>query len=493
MVTIKSSVISFLMFYNIRFCLCFIYSSRLLSSLQPTDSFYNHTQDQDRQDRRHNWHRINNGYQSNLSQPSKSKKQTAKVSALPVIVMSLHALRNDQWYIWTLISASSTIGILAEKTKVGAVLSSPLVTMGISLILCNIGLIPAKSPVYSIVMKILVPLAVPLLLLDADIRKCLKYTGTLLKAFIIGSIGSILGTFMAYLLVPMRSIAGSPLIASAICARHIGGAVNFVAVADILKISPDLVAAALAADNVIVAFYFAFLFAISIPSTLEHPHKKPSDQISTPTTNNSIEIDVIKIDSEMKVEEKTASSSSASPRTFNEVSIATISSALTLALALTLLSNISSQLLQGISPLLLVSLLAVAYATIFPNLSNSISQSGGILGVIFMQLFFSVTGAMGHIPTVFRIAPALFVHSFVQISIHFLFTILVGRRLQIPFKELLLASNANVGGPTTAAAMASNKKWNALILPSLLTGVFGYAIATAVGVIMSKLLLRLPA
>lgn len=100
---------------------------------------------------------------------------------------------------------------------------------------------------------------------------------------------------------------------------------------------------------------------------------------------------------------------------------------------------------------------------------------------------------MGHIPTVFRIAPALFVHSFVQISIHFLFTILVGRRLQIPFKELLLASNANVGGPTTAAAMASNKKWNALILPSLLTGVFGYAIATAVGVIMSKLLLRLPA
>ena len=42
---------------------------------------------------------------------------------------------------------------------------------------------------------------------------------------------------------------------------------NFVSVSEILGVSPDLVAAAIAADNLIVAVYFSFLFVISAPST----------------------------------------------------------------------------------------------------------------------------------------------------------------------------------------------------------------------------------
>jgi uncharacterized membrane protein len=56
----------------------------------------------------------------------------------------------------------------------------------------------------------------------------------------------------------------------------------------------------------------------------------------------------------------------------------------------------------------------------------------------------------------------------------------------------VLASNANVGGPTTAAAMASNKKWKELVLPALLTGIFGYAIATGLGVLISRILPIIP-
>lgn len=56
---------------------------------------------------------------------------------------------------------------------------------------------------------------------------------------------------------------------------------------------------------------------------------------------------------------------------------------------------------------------------------------------------------MGHIPTVIKIAPMLLVHTTVQITCHFLFTMGVGKLFKIPFRELVLASNANVGGPTT--------------------------------------------
>jgi uncharacterized membrane protein len=72
--------------------------------------------------------------------------------------------------------------------------------------------------------------------------------------------------------------------------------------------------------------------------------------------------------------------------------------------------------------------------------------------------------------------------------VHFAFSIGIGKMLKIPFREIVLASNANVGGPTTAAGMASSKRWKDLVLPALLTGVFGYAIATAVGLLVAKLL-----
>lgn len=101
-------------------------------------------------------------------------------------------------------------------------------------------------------------------------------------------------------------------------------------------------------------------------------------------------------------------------------------------------------------------------------------------------MFFAVTGASGHISAVLRFGPGVFMHTSVQVIVHFIVAVGLGRLLKLPFKEIALASNANVGGPTTAAAMATSKRWNALILPALLTGVFGYAIATAVGVAIMR-------
>jgi uncharacterized membrane protein len=51
----------------------------------------------------------------------------------------------------------------------------------------------------------------------------------------------------------------------------------------------------------------------------------------------------------------------------------------------------------------------------------------------------------------------------VQIIVHYAFLIGTGRLLKLPYRELLLASNANVGGPTTAAAMAASKQWKTLV------------------------------
>ena len=65
---------------------------------------------------------------------------------------------------------------------------------------------------------------------------------------------------------------------------QIGGAVNFIAVSDILQTSPELIAAALAADNVVIALYFAFLFAIS-KSGETTPEKVLDKSITQGNTN----------------------------------------------------------------------------------------------------------------------------------------------------------------------------------------------------------------
>ena len=52
-------------------------------------------------------------------------------------------------------------------------------------------------------------------------------------------------------------------VAAALGARHIGGAVNYVGVAETLGISGSAQAAGLAADNLVCAAYFAVIFHLA--------------------------------------------------------------------------------------------------------------------------------------------------------------------------------------------------------------------------------------
>jgi uncharacterized membrane protein len=49
------------------------------------------------------------------------------------------------------------------------------------------GLVAADAPAYRVVYDYLLPLAVPLLLFTADLRRVLRSTGALLLAFLLGS------------------------------------------------------------------------------------------------------------------------------------------------------------------------------------------------------------------------------------------------------------------------------------------------------------------
>ena len=51
-----------------------------------------------------------------------------------------------------------------------------------------------------------------------------------------------------------------------------------------------------------------------------------------------------------------------------------------------------------------------------------------------------------------------------------------------------MASLANIGGPTGAAAIAVSKGWTKLVGPSILVGTLGYVIGTYLGLLVGNIL-----
>lgn len=375
----------------------------------------------------------NNGNQTSFLSPQKNPNLIrSSVTVRSNLILNFPLISpTDPWGMWTALFATGAFGIWSERTKIGSALSGALVSTLVGLAASNLGIISCESPAYSIVLKFLLPLAVPLLLFRADLRRVIQSTGTLLLAFLLGSVATTVGTVLAYMMVPMRALGqDSWKIAAALMGRHIGGAVNYVAISDALGVSPSVLAAGLAADNVICAVYFTSLFALA--------SKIPAE--------SSASIDGSGMDS--------------GSESGNKLPVLQTATALAVSFAICKAGEYITKFFAipgGILPA--VTAIVVILATAFPTQFNHLAPSGEALALILMQIFFAVVGASGNVWNVINTAPSIFLFALVQIAIHLAVILGLGKLFRFDQKLLLIASNANVGGPTTACGMATAKGW----------------------------------
>lgn len=129
---------------------------------------------------------------------------------------------------------------------------------------------------------------------------------------------------------------------------------------------------------------------------------------------------------------------------------------------------------------------AVVLASLFPKFFSSLRGAQEI-GTFLIYIFFVVIGCPADLWSVIKNAPLLFLFCGIIAAINILFTIGVGKIFKLPIEELTVSSNANLGGPSSAAAMAVAKGYNDLIIPAILVGLWGYMIGTPLGLIITDL------
>ena len=101
-----------------------------------------------------------------------------------------------------------------------------------------------------------------------------------------------------------------------------------------------------------------------------------------------------------------------------------------------------------------------------------------------IYLFFVVIGIPASIPMILQNAPLLLLFVVLIMMINLIVSLVLGRLFKFSLEEILLVCNANVGGPTTAAAMAISKGWRTLVGPILVIGTVGYVVGNYAGTII---------
>ncbi len=130
-------------------------------------------------------------------------------------------------------------------------------------------------------------------------------------------------------------------------------------------------------------------------------------------------------------------------------------------------------LLRGLlgNQYLLITTITTALATLFPQFFGSISGAQEI-GTFLIHIFFAVIGAPASVELIIREAPLLLLFAAIIVLMNLVFSLVFGKVFGYSIEEITVASNANIGGPTTAAAFAIAKGWHTLIFPAILVGFF---------------------
>jgi len=339
-------------------------------------------------------------------------------------------------------------------------LGSALLVILLAAVAVNTGLLPVAGgpgspPVYDALLGPVAQLAIFWLLLEVSLAELRRAGRVMVLAFLLGSAGTLLGVLVAMGLVVDTSVFGddAPGIGAMFVGTYTGGSVNLQAMATSYGVQSEgpLYLASVAVDNVMTTVWMAV--TLTLPRLLG---ARGAGERAGPLTG---------------VEEDTEA-------------VHPMDVGLLLALGgLAVWGTTELGEVLGVRPVLLLTTSALLLAQV-PAVRAL--RGRRVMGMSAVYLFLAAIGALcdlGVLVEASQVAGTVALMVLVAFLVHGALVFGGGRLLGIPADVTAVASQANVGGATSALALARSLGRGDLVLPAILVGALGTAVGNYLGVL----------
>ena len=356
-------------------------------------------------------------------------------------------------------------------------LGTALLVIVITAILANLKIIPTasdESALYGAIFTYIAPISIFYLLLSVNLRQLKEAGLPMLIMFLIGTAGTVLGVIVGMQFVNGAETLGSLFnaIGGMYTATYTGGGINFNAVALHYKVMEEgvLFAGAVAVDNIMTTLWM--IATIIIPKMLWRflPAPAKTNEKQSSLENSGAQ----------NVDDR---------ETINPFDLGIM---LALGLAVLWISNLLADAFTGLGisvpSILILTTIALVMAQ-FPVFQKL--RGNQVLGMFTVYLFLAVVGAYCELAALGKIGDigiTLLWFATILVLVHGLLTFGFGIFLKQDWDLVAVASQANIGGSTSALALAKSFGRNDLLLPAILVGSLGNGIGTYLGFIVAGML-----
>jgi uncharacterized membrane protein len=374
---------------------------------------------------------------------------------------------SEPLYVATILCLLVAFAEWLSRRKFFSYLGSALIVILAAAVLANVGLLPSSRnapALYDGIFNYIAPLAIFFLLLDVKLRDLRQAGWPMLLMFSLGAIATMIGVLVSYrLIAPQHHGVGKGFaVAGMFTGTYIGGSVNLNAIALQYGVGKNgtLFAAINAADNIITTVWI--VATIVLPRLLQRiwPRNVPAAAGATAV--------------ELEVPERT--------------SVFDFSILLALGIGSLFLSQFVSQFLPALPYILTLTTIALVLAQL-----PTVQKLGGakVLGYFTVLVFLAVIGAYCDLAALIAngaVAGVLLEWVTAIVFLHAMILFVIGGFLKQDWAIISVASNANIGGATSAGVLATAIGRDDLRLPGILAGSLGNAIGTYAGFIVAGLL-----
>lgn len=353
-------------------------------------------------------------------------------------------------------------------------LGAALLVIVLTALVANLGIIPTygpEVPLYGAIFEYIAPLGIFWLLLLVDLRSLGNVGGPTLLLFLVGAAGTASGAALGHWIVGGAEALGEQhaALAGMFTGTYVGGSVNYNAVAleyGVME-DPGLYAGAAAVDNAMTTLWM--IVCVTLPRVLAGFWPRVAN-----VEVGGLRSEPVQDDGEVT-------------RIFDVAVIVALGVA-AIGVSESLTHALASITGVNLPSVLVLSTLALALAQL-PMVQRL--KGARLLGLLAVYLFLAVIGSLCDIRVLLRmgeLAPVLGVFVCVLVAVHGCAVFGTARLLHIDLETAAVASQANIGGGTSALALARSLGRGDLELPAILVGSAGLALGNYLGFLIVGLL-----